>query len=659
MIHENLDQESSRLLLWFPVGMGLGIAAYLSPISEPSVLVTILFLCMVIGGWFAARRTKFLRLGTLVLLSVAVGFAAIQLKTWRLVHVDKVSLVSDREKGEFSGIIQSAETLKNRQRYVIKLDRGGAVRLSYAGHKDLGVGDHIKFRSTLLPFSGTVLNSGYDYARDAFFKGLSATGRMTDVSIGPQEKTLTGSFQRLRSALSHELFQSMPNQAGAIAVALVTGERGRISDATRQAYADAGIAHVLAISGLHLSLLAGLIFMIFRRGLCLSMILAERFDLKKLSSLMTFPFLIGYLLLSGMGVPAIRSFIMVSIVLLGVLVDRQALSMRTLAFAAIVILLIQPENLVSASFALSFAAVTALISAYEDGWSPLKNWGTQGRGWRRILVYGVGIVVSTLIATLATMPITLYIFNRISLQAIIGNLVAIPLMGFVIMPLLLVTVLTLPFGHFEVLFYLLAQAIGIMTDVAMWTSSLPGAAIQIAKPPEAFIWLTTIGGVWICLWRTKWRFWGLIPFAGAWFLLLVKPDPFVWLSEERQIYWYDGQKLQCFANARRNDFVEGLLQRQLGLSKTEVESDDRSEVTIQGQPILLLNERLPWRLYRRLCPGKTVVASTQNVPDFCHDQAGIVVDRSDLMPQGIIIQFKDGRIIEKDHHAMRRPWALS
>ena len=570
---------------------------------------------LIYGGVLSLLSLFFLknpyRIIALTVCFICIGYEALSLKTNQLTQ--SVHQLQEKEKGFFTGTIQSQEFLKGKHRFVIQLNDGRRVRLTYVEKQPLAIGDDIHFKATLLPFSKPILDDGFDYGKAAFYKGLSGTGRMTEVRV-LSHKDVT-SFEGIRSQITQTLLRVLPGESGAIAAALVTGERGQISEATRQAYADAGIAHVLAISGLHLSMIAGLIFMIFRRGLSLNMRLAERYNLKKIAAIATIPFLIAYLLISGLGVPAIRSFIMVGIILVGVMVDRQAISMRTLAIAAIAILFFQPENLTSASFALSFAAVMALIAAYEGGWSPLSDWANNGGRWRRPIVYGVGIVASTVIATLATLPITLYIFNRISLQAIIGNLVAIPLMGFLIMPLLLLVLLLMPIGEPAVVSAILNQSIQWMTNVAQWTASLPGASIHVPKPPQAFILLMVIGGLWVCLWQTRLRLVGLIPIVLALAFLWVKPSPFYWKAPEGQIYWFDGAKLSTFANSRHNDFAEELLQRQLGLTNINYEPDDLVVTEINGLDVALLNQRFSWRRHRKLCDECDVIVSPYRLPD--------------------------------------------
>ena len=602
-----LGHERPRFFLWIPVLMGLGIVCY-QHLPGLNFLGYVGFTCLALAFLFR----QFLSL-TLILLSLSFfcwGYGALSYKTATLER-NNVRLIQKKEKGTFTGMILDQEYLLKKNRYVVGLSDGRRVRLT--SNASLEIGAIVKFDATLLPFSKPILPDGFDYGRAAFYKGLSATWRMTHPEILEHPKV--SSFEKIRSFVTAKLLEMMPNESGAIAAALVTGERGRIPEATRQAYADAGIAHVLAISGLHLSMIAGLVFMVFRRGGALSLRLAERYDLKKFAAVATFPFLLGYLLISGMGVPAIRSFIMVGIILLGVLVHRQAISMRTVAMAAILILTIQPENLTTASFSLSFAAVIALIAAYERGWSPPQDWGQQGSQWRKPIVYGVGIIASTVIATLATLPITLYIFNRISLQAIIGNLVAIPLMGFLIMPLLLCAVMLMPFGKFSPICFMLDQSIQLMTKVALWTASLPGAGIQVPKPPQAFIWLSVIGGLWLCLWRTRVRYLGIIPLVMSIGLLWVKPAPFYWKAPEGQIYWYDGTHLSTFAHARHNDFTEEILQRHLGLQDIRYEPEDLVLTEFSGQDVALLNQRFSWRKHRYLCDECDVIVSPYRLPD--------------------------------------------
>ena len=603
-----LQHEQSRLFLWIPVLIGLGIL-----LCDADLKVTTL---LAVGGIVVSVACiKYFPKGVRYILAtgffVCLGYGAMTYKIYRLDH-NHVQPLMQIEKGRFSGVIESTENHRGKQRFVIELTDGRRVRLTSVDPHGLSVGSQIEFYATLMPFSKPILKDGFDFGRAAYFKGISATGRMRHVKILEQPKT--SSIESLRYVISQKLYEMISGESGAIATALVTGERGRISEATRQAYADAGIAHVLAISGLHLSMIASLVFLMLRRLASFSMHLAETYDLKKVAALATVPILWGYLMISGMGVPAIRSFVMVIIVLFGVLVNRQAISMRTLAIAASLILIIFPETLTTASFALSFAAVVALVAAYEGAWGKLQRWRDGGGRWRYLVAYGLGIISSTIIATLATLPITLYVFNRISLQAILSNLVVIPLMGFMIMPLLLLSLCFMPFGGLSVINEGLAWTIQVMTTVANWTAALPGAAIQFPKPPEAFLWLSVAGGLWLCLWHTKIRYVGLVPIMMAIILLWVKPQPFYWISAEGQIYWYDGHKLSTFANSRHSDFIEEILQRQLGLTEIKYESDDLIKTEINDENVILMNEKFSWKEHRKLCQDSDVIVSRYCLP---------------------------------------------
>ena len=166
----------------------------------------------------------------------------------------------------------------------------------------------------------------------------------------------------LRAGVGERLAAGLPGEPGAVARALVTGERNAVPEPLQEAYRQAGLAHMLVISGLHMSLLAGLAFVALRYGFALVMPIAERFDTKKFAAAAAIAAALFYLILSGANVPAQRAFIMVSVVLIAVLIDRTAMSLRTLAWAAMTVLVLQPDALVGASFQLSFAAVVALIT---------------------------------------------------------------------------------------------------------------------------------------------------------------------------------------------------------------------------------------------------------------------------------------------------------
>ena len=577
--------------------MGIGIAGYFSLPEEPSLILSIIALGFSIIGFLLWRRHSWGRFIVWPLLCLVLGFSLIHL---RVNIVDTQMLNHRMEKMSLLAEVHQIEIKEGKTRLILKdvNDLQGErivkskVRLTFpkSASEIPQLGDHVRIIGTLIPLSAPLLPGGYDFRRATFFQGIGATGWIDElIQIMPCPQS-TGWIwlQRMRQAITSELMRLVPGPSAAISAALVTGGRGHIKDDIRQAYTDAGIAHVLAISGLHLSLIAGIIYMILRRGLSLSLRIAESYDLKKIASIATIPFLLAYLLISGMGVPAIRSFIMVTTVMIAVVLNRQAISMRLLAFAAFVIILIQPESVLSASFALSFAAVMGLVSLYQGGWIPFQKWVLEGGWGRQIFAYMFGIVITTLIASAVTTPISMAIFNRLSVQAILGNLVAIPLTGFIIMPALLVLVLSLPFGGFEIVGKIVSWAIDVLTQASVFTAHLPGAAIPIHQPPGAFLWFFVIGILWLLLWRERWRYWGIVPIFTSFYFLTIPQDPMIVVDSKGYVAWYDGTNLGNFADSH-NAFTEDVLKRHYGRTIMVDEIEDVVNFNILGNKIVVMN----------------------------------------------------------------------
>jgi competence protein ComEC len=324
----------------------------------------------------------------------------------------------------------------------------------------------------------------------------------------------------LRQSIASEITHAAPGAAGAVAVALLTGLRGALPQHIWDEWAVAGIIHLLSISGLHMALVAGTVFFAVRIALALAPPLALRLPAKKLAALLALVGAFGYLLISGASVPAVRSFIMTAIMLLAVMVDRNPFSMRLVAFAALALLLLQPESLVGASFQMSFAAVVALIAVYETGAAKRRSGGLDGR----LLLYVAGCALTTVVASAATTPFSIYHFSRFSTYGIVANLIAVPLSAIWIMPLGMLGLLLIPFGLADICFVLMAQGIEIIIAVAAFVAELPGAALDVAQPPLLALLATVAGGLWLCLWRTPWRRLGLLGIAlGGGLMLLARP----------------------------------------------------------------------------------------------------------------------------------------
>ncbi|MEW5729782.1 MAG: ComEC/Rec2 family competence protein, partial [Pseudomonadota bacterium] len=453
--------ERERWPLWLPVLLGLGIALYFSLTSEPAGWAGAAAFLAAAAAALAVRRWPGVMVVAVGLATVALGFAAAQSRAHRVALP-----VLERPSGAVraSGVVEKVEPRAGgSQRVVLSevtLDgHDGPVpaRIRIGLRPDapaVTAGDRLAVRALLTPPPQPVMAGAFDFARHAWFQGLGAVGR----AIGPVEmlpppadlgwadsaRLGLGAF---RQAVTARVVAAVPGPEGGVAAALIAGETAGIPQDLLDAYRDSGLAHLLSISGLHMSLVAGLVFMVVRGALALVPAVALRHPIKKWAAAVAMVATFGYMLMAGAPVPTQRAFLMTGIVLVAVMLDRQAISMRLVAWAAVAVLMLAPEALIGPSFQMSFAAVVALIAAYEVVAPRMAAWKAGQRGLVAALgLYVGGVVFSTLIAGSATAVYGVYHFNRFAVFSVVANLAAVPLTGFLVMPFALVALVLMPLG---------------------------------------------------------------------------------------------------------------------------------------------------------------------------------------------------------------------
>lgn len=431
------------------------------------------------------------------------------------------------------------------------------IRITLKGKRErLWPGQRIRLLTKLSPISDPSLPHGFDFRRQAYFNGIGATGfALSAPEILSSSSSFFIELEKKREQITAFFIHNMTPPLGTIAAALITGDKAAIPEEIREDFINSGLAHILAISGLHLSIIAGVVFLVIRRTTALIPYLSLHYNTKKIAALGTIFMSFLYLILSGLGIPAQRSFMMISLVMGAILMNRTALSMRTVAFAAFVILLILPESLLGPSFQLSFAAVIALISGYEAWKNPLANWRIGGGRIRSFIVYSGGLAFTSLLATLATLPFTIYLFHRFSLHAIEANLVAVPLTSFVIMPSALLTCLLIPIGLGTWPLWVFEKSLGILIKIAALVASWPGANIGVPHPPLLSFTLMVLGSLWLCLWQSSWRRWGLVPITLGFLGIFFQESPHLLIDGQGKLVALYKDRTLFVSSIRRGKFT--------------------------------------------------------------------------------------------------------
>lgn len=323
-----------------------------------------------------------------------------------------------------------------------------------------------------------------------------------------------------RLALSHRITSAMSPSAGGIAAALITGVRGQIKPADRETLRHTGLAHMLAISGMHMAMFAGTVYALLGVMLAFIPVLVQTHNTRIFRVLIAWSFGLFYLFISGGMVATQRAFIMMSLVFLAIILGRAALTMRNVALAAMVVLLLAPQSVMQASFQMSFSAVVALVAFYEVyGRGRLMPWpkrriGLVEKNIRLIWLYFIALFMTSIIAGLTTGYVGIIHFNLIGNHGLLANLLAMPILGVVIMPAAMAGLIAMPFGLEQTPLMVMQWGIEKALMAANWCLTLPAPVTYIAASPKLALPLFGIALVWLCLVKSKLR-------HAAWPVLLV------------------------------------------------------------------------------------------------------------------------------------------
>lgn len=432
--------ERSRWVLWCPVLLACGIALYFQLAREPPMWIGPIMVGTLTVGWLFVSVIRRNTVVFLLFFIPILGFSASQLRTYIV-----SAPVLEKKLGPVwvVGTVIRWEPKSGGHRATLAnltIDRiapektPSRVRITIKGSsQDIRAGDKLRLRAVLYPPAGPAMPGAFDFARQAFFKGLGGVGyavRKPEISEANPETGFATAIARFRQFLTERILSGLPGLTGSFAAALITGERGNIPEDVLSAMRESGLAHLLAISGLHIGLVAGILFFGCRFLLSTIEPLALHYPIKKWAAVCAFIGSFFYLLISGMTLPTQRAFLMLSLVLIAVLLDRRAISMNMVAWAACAILICAPESLFNVSFQMSFAAVVALVAVYESvSVSPRVGINARTFVWR-VAFYLAGVLLTTLVAGIATAPFALFHFNQVALYGILANILAVPVTGF-------------------------------------------------------------------------------------------------------------------------------------------------------------------------------------------------------------------------------------
>jgi competence protein ComEC len=503
---ETLAVQRQQGLLWVPVWMGIGIWAYFELRNEPSVTVFWICVALCVGMMFISviTRHSFTILST-VLGLVLLGFilSVVRAETvagpvlgWRYYGpVEGTVIAIDRSSSDKPRL-----TLKNPTMGKISARRTPTI-IRVSLHSDQTElpkpGARIAIVGSFSPPNGPSEPRGYDFQRRAWFRTLGAVGysrKYFTVLEQPAPSNWRVWVFRARLTISSGLRKHMPVKEGGFAAAIIVGDRSFVDKKSLIHLRRANLAHLLAISGLHMGLMTGVVFALIRVGLAMVPRVSLRLPVKKIAAVCAIFVGLSYLVLSGASVATQRAFVMVAMMLGAILIDRPAISLRAVAMAAIIILSIWPENLLEPGFQMSFAATIALVVVFR---------GLKGVGWWQAMYHGrwryvqplIGLVGSSLVAGAATAPFAAYHFNQVAHYGLIANVISLPLMSLAVMPCAVLAFVLLPFGLHGFALWGMGQGIGAILTVAAWVSGLGGAVSLVTQAPPFSLMIFVTGAI--------------------------------------------------------------------------------------------------------------------------------------------------------------------
>lgn len=691
-IDEALGQ-ADRWFLWAPVAFGAGCALYFVMPREPSLWLAAILAVATVAASMLVRERARNRLPVIIaclLAFGACGFAAAKLRTLSVA----APIVPAQTQGGVEGwVVDVAGPGTGGGRLLIAPyaieglvddEIPDRIRVTVGPDKLQAPGSYIRLRASLNPPPEPASPGAYDFARDSYFKRIGGVGFIltdpepeTPLAAPPAGLKLQMAINAARWALTERIVSRMGVRSGGIAAAMTSGHEAWLRPDDVQAMRDAGIYHIVSISGAHMAIVGGFVFLLARLLIALWPWLALRVSGKKLAAAIALAAVGLYLVVSGAPPPAIRSAITLSVAFAAILVDRRAITLHALAVAALIVLAFQPEAVTQPGFQMSFSAAAALIALAEAWPRAAREINTP---WPLRLVQGAGVwiaasVGASFVAGLATSAFAIQHFNRVATFGLPANLMLAPLSSFVIMPALAGGALLEGLGLNGA--WLLAVAGGgirTMLVMAEMVANWPKATVVIASAPAFTLAVSFLGLLWMCLWKGRLRWLG----APAAFAVALWPRPALpvaWIAADGGAAAVVEGRTAIFLRPDAKKFASELWARRRGLQAPDTEqalSDTKFDCNrIRCSPKTSLEPRVSaWWTRRKpsatalayLCGRAEIVilkADVEALPDGCAGKTVLTPANFDAGGSTEIYRSAAGwRFVWANASRGERPWSV-
>lgn len=680
-----LEGERDQLVLWLPVMLGAGAALWLilpGPTAwalAVGTLIAVMLIALSVGR--GGRAAHSVAIGCA---AMAIGLALIWARAERVASAPlaRPMIVQFDARVERIDPLPSRELIRLRLAPLAIVENMGRSRVATLpslvrvniATEDMPVGLSrgavIRLGARLMPPPPPSVPGAYDFARVAWFDGLGATGRgFAPITVlSPGDVSQGG----LRARLSTHIRGQVEGAPGAIAAALATGDQGAIPLEDAEAMRRSGLAHLLSVSGLHITAVVGAVMLVMLRLLALSPWAALHLRLPLIAAAAAAVAAIGYTVLTGAEVPTIRSCVAALMVLLAIALGREAMTLRLVGTGAVIVLLLWPEAMAGPSFQLSFAAITGIVALHEH--PRVRAWFApreEGRGQWLLRQLG-SLLLTGIVVEAALSPIALYHFHKAGLYGSLANIVAIPLTTFVIMPLEALALALDMLGVGAPIWWLAEQALRLLLAIAHLVASAPGAVATLPSMSGGAFALIVVGGLWIALWRTSARWAGVLPLliGAAWSVMTPPPDLLV-TGDGRHVAIRTKVGNVALLRDRAGDYTRSMLAEASGIDGEPLLLSDQPDARCSrdlciadriagGRRWRILATRSPYRLSATdliaACRDADIVISDRRLPRRCTPR-WLRLDRPILYRTGgVAVTLSLGTVHTVFQPGDRHPW---
>jgi competence protein ComEC len=630
-------------------------------------------------GAVLLRRHIVARAGATALAAVAIGFTAARFETERAPPQPALPTRATI----LTGTVRSMEVLPEGRRITldaVELDGIGPlprwlrVRLKKGDAQEIGAGDAVRLRALLQPPRPPAYPGARDFQREAWYSGQAGSG----YALGPVERFAgmepSGPLrlvQRLRELIARHVSATVPGAAGAVSITLLTGITTGIPPPDYDAFRASGLAHLLAVAGLHIGIVMGWTLAFARVAFATSEYASLHWPTKKLAALIALAAGGGYMVLTGMHVPIVRSFAMACLYTIAVLAGRRAISLHGLALAAMALMLLAPQEVPGVSFQMSFSAVLALISGYEALRPALIALRGSASWQRRLLCHVAALALTSALAGTASAPFAAYHFGHIQIYFVVANMVAVPLTALWVMPAGLIALLLLPFGLDWLAFIPMGWGSEAVLHVARTVASWPAATFDVSPMPPWGLAVAAFGIAWLGLWRSRLRLIGVPVIAVCLASPLLARPPDILVSADARLIGFrmhDTVFLQSAPGASKFTRDAWMQYWAAGVSRTMPQDGERADDAVVCQFDACLLRLVPGAKAALLVRGAThpdgcreasVIVSSEPARGLCPRPWPALVDRFTVWRNGAAAIWLDGaraRIQTDRAYRGDRPW---